>query len=102
MEEKSKATKREKLQEQIDLIEHVLDSQDDHEDPHSRALWIEKSLRFCLGEMKELIDENDSVWDMIEEIRAAAIANHSEEFRQLMDRKLAEIKMLAATKPGLA
>ena len=97
-----KLTKREKLQQQINLIEQVLQDHDDSVETQAYKPWLEASLVFCLEQIRELIDENDSVWDMIEEIRAADIANHSEEFRQMMDRKLAEIKMLAAMKPGLA
>ena len=97
-----KLTKRQKLHQQINLIESVLQDHDNTEETQAYKPWLEESLKFCLEAMKELIDENDSVWDMIEEIRAAEIANHSEEFRQMMDRKLTEIKMLAAMKPGLA
>ena len=97
-----KLTKRQKFHQQINLIESVLQDHDNTEETQAYKPWLEESLKFCLEAMKELIDENDSVWDMIEEIRAAEIANHSEEFRQMMDRKLTEIKMLAAMKPGLA
>lgn len=97
-----KPTKTQSLEQNLSLIESVLSESSCEHDASYRLLWLEESLRFCIKEIRELSDENDSVWDMIEEIRAAEIANHSEEFRQMMDRKLAEIKILAAMKPGQA
>ena len=95
-------TRTQRLEEKLKLIESALEDPAPEHDASFRLAWLEESLRFCIKEIRELSDENDSVWDMIEEIRAADIANHSEEFRQMMDRKLAEIKILAAMKPGLA
>ena len=95
-------TRAQRLEKELKLIESVLEDHAVEHDEGYRLAWVESSLRFCIKEMRELLDENDSVWAMIDEIRAADIANHSEEFRQKMDRKLAEIKILAAMKPGLA
>ena len=97
-----KLTKKDRLEDCLKTIESVLEEKPPEHDASFRLAWLEESLRFCIKEVRELSDENDSVWDMIDEIRAAEIANHSEEFRQMMDRKLAEIKILAAMKPGLA
>ena len=95
-------TRTQRLEKELKLIESVLEDQAAEYDEGYRLAWVESSLRFCIKEIRELLDENDSVWAMIDEIRAADIANHSEEFRQMMDRKLAEIKILAAMKPGMA
>ena len=97
-----KFIKSESLEEQLKLIESVVNQEKDDYNAEAHVAWLEESLKFCIKEIRDLSDENDSVWDMIEEIRAAEIANHSEEFRQMMDRKLAEIKILAAMKPGQA
>ena len=97
-----KLTRSQRLETQLKLIESFLEENYEEHDPEFRLAWLEETLKFCVKELRELSDENDSVWDMIDEIRAAEIANHSEEFRQMMDRKLAEIKVLAAMKPGLA
>ena len=96
-------TRQEQLRLEIKRIREILTNPpQDETEPHLYNQWAESSLLFCLDAMEELMDENESVWDMIDEIKASEIANYSEEFRQMMDRKLLEIKMLAATKPGLA
>jgi hypothetical protein len=97
------ATRQQKIKQKIKLIHDVLrqEAASDAE-PRFHTQWVEASLFFCLDVIEELLDENESVWTMIDEIRASEIANYSEEFRQMMDMKLVEIKMLAATKPGLA
>ena len=97
-----KLTRSQRIEEQLELIEAALQEPPPEHDSNFRLAMLEESLKFCIKEIRVLTDENDSVWDMIEEIRAAEIANHSEEFRQMMDRKLAEIKILAAMKPGQA
>ena len=38
----------------------------------------------------------------LDEMRASEIENYSEEFRQMMDHRLTNIRMLARMKPGLA
>ena len=97
-----KTSRRASIEAQLELIESlVCQDEDDHSTEFYSAL-LKENLKFCVKEIKDLLDENDSVWGMIEEIHAADIANHSDEFREMMDRKLAEIKILASMKPGLA
>ena len=55
-----------------------------------------------LEHVDTLIDENESLWNMLDEIKASDIEHYSEEFRKLMDRKLIDIKMLAKMKPEQA
>jgi hypothetical protein len=73
-----------------------------HADNTIPDCWVDDSLKYCLDVIENLQDENESLWHMLEEIKAADIKNYSEEFRQMMDRKLVEIKLLAAMKPGQA
>ena len=63
---------------------------------------LQKTLQTAVKLLKKINDERNSVWDMIEEMRASEIENHTEEFRKMMDRRLIEIKMLANMKPELA
>ena len=62
----------------------------------------QEALALCLTSIEDLLDENESLWDMLDEMRASEIENYSEEFRQMMDRRLTNIRMLARMKPGLA
>jgi len=52
--------------------------------------------------VSRIIDENESLWEMLDEIKASDIKNYSEEFRKMMDQKLVDIKMLANMKPEQA
>ncbi len=95
--------RQQKIRREIKLIRDVLARIDDGDaEPRMHAQWVESSLLFCVETMEELLEENESVWAMIDEIKASEIANYSEEFRRMMDRKLVEIKMMTVTKPGLA
>ena len=75
-----KLTRSQLVEEQLVLIESVLEKPSPEHDANFRLAMLEESLKFCIKEIRELTDENDSVWDMIEEIRSAEIANHSQKF----------------------
>jgi hypothetical protein len=49
--------------------------------------------------IKKLVDENDSLWDMLEEIKSSDMKNYSKEFQQMLDRKLLEVKLMTIKKP---
>ena len=55
-----------------------------------------------LQHVNPLIDENESLWNMLDEIKASDVKHYSEEFRKMMDQKLIDIKMLAKMKPEQA
>ena len=91
------------IRDRLKDIEEILSQEvDDHTDSAFRQQYLLESLKYCLGLSKELLDENDSLWMMLEEIKASEIQNHSEEFRQMMDRKLLEIKLMMLQKPSRA
>ena len=71
-------------------------------DDQQLSIHTQTVLTNCLSTIVMLKDENDSVWMMLDEMKASEIENFSEEFRQMMDRRLVGIKLLAAMKPGLA
>jgi hypothetical protein len=73
-----------------------------HADGANPDCWVDDTLQKCLDHIEHLTDENESLWGMLDEIKAADIKNYSEEFREMMDLKLVEIKMLASMKPGQA
>ena len=73
-----------------------------HADDSSPNCWVDDALQKCLDHITHLTDENESLWGMLDEIKAADIKNYSEEFRKMMDLKLVEIRMLARMKPGQA
>jgi FPC/CPF motif-containing protein YcgG len=52
--------------------------------------------------VSHIVDENESLWEMLDEIKASDVKNYSKEFRKMMDRKLVDIKMLANMKPEQA
>jgi hypothetical protein len=68
----------------------------------AQDLIAEELQEVVLEYVEHLKDENESLWGMLDEIKKADIKNYSKEFRQMMDRKLLEIKMLARMKPGQA
>ena len=47
-------------------------------------------------------DEIDSLWLLLDEIREADIKNYADEFQQMLDGKITELKILAMTKPAQA
>jgi RNase H-fold protein (predicted Holliday junction resolvase) len=53
-------------------------------------------------EIEALKDERDSLWSLLEEIKEADIKNYAGEFQHMLDRKLTEVKMMAAMKPAEA
>ena len=70
-------------------------------------LQISEELAGCLiekfeSETKQLRDENESLWQMLEEIKEADIKNYAGQFHEMLDRKMVEVKMLALTKPAEA
>ena len=73
-----------------------------HADGTNPDCWVDDTLQKCLDHIEHLTDENESLWGMLDEIKAADIKNYSEEFRKMMDLKLVEIRMLARMKPGQA
>ena len=73
-----------------------------HADGTRPDCWVDATLQKCADHIERLTDENESLWGMLDEIKAADIKNYSEEFQKMMDLKLVEIKMLAALKPGQA
>ena len=68
----------------------------------AQNLIVEELHEAILDHIEQLADENASLWSMLDAIKAADIKNYTEGFRKMMDRKLVEIKMLAAMKPGQA
>ena len=50
----------------------------------------------------DLVDENESLWDMLEEIKKSDMKNYSKEFQQMLDRKLLEVKLMTIKKPAHA
>ena len=68
----------------------------------AQNLIVDEIHEAILDHIAQLTDENESLWGMLDEIKAADIKNYSEEFRKMMDLKLVEIKMLASLKPGRA
>ena len=64
------------------------------QDPHVSFL-LSRSFEI----IKELVDENDSLWDMLEEIKNSDMKNYSKEFQQMLDRKMLEVKLMTIKKP---
>ena len=60
------------------------------------------ALQYCLARIKDLEDENESLWLMLDELKEAELKNYSGQFQKMIDRKLAEIRLLMNVKPGEA
>jgi len=48
-------------------------------------------------DIKNLEDENQSLWDMLDEIKASDVERHSQRLQNTIDKKLAELKLMQRT-----
>jgi len=51
--------------------------------------------------IEQLDDERNSLWLMLDEMKASEIKNYSDEFEKMIDKRLAHIKLLARLKPDV-
>jgi hypothetical protein len=60
------------------------------------------AIQYCLVRIRDLEDENESLWLMLDELKESELKNYSGQFQTMIDRKLAEIRLLMNIKPGEA
>ena len=82
------------LEDHINELEEMLSSE-----PHMlKTSELIAALQKAVNLLKDLADENASVWSMIDEQRQSDIENHKILVRQELDRKINETLMLASSK----
>jgi hypothetical protein len=82
------------LEDHINEFEEMLSSE-----PHMlKTSELIAALQKAVNLLKDLADENASVWSMIDEQRQSDIENHKTLVRQELDRKINETLMLASSK----
>lgn len=57
-----------------------------------------QSLKYCLDLIENLKDENDSLWDLLDELQKSDIGNYQPQFQKVINKKLIELRLLTALK----
>ena len=73
-----------------------------HEDGTSADCWVDETLRQCMEIIGQLQDENESLWNMLDEIKAADMENYADQFQEMLDHRMDELKLWATIKPAKA
>ena len=68
-------------------------------DPHSKFLYALDLLKDCVTIIEDLSDQNDSVWEMLEEIKRSDVENHQAFLKKEIGRKILEMVQIVLTKP---
>jgi hypothetical protein len=79
---------------EIKRFEHAMSSSD--------KLELSKALGSAIELIKELKDEVDSAWTLLDELKASEIQAHSESLKKELDRKISETFSLVKSKVVLA
>ena len=53
-------------------------------------------------EIVQLVEENKSLWFLLDELKASNIKNFHNEFQDVLDSRIEKIKKMVVTKPGEA
>ena len=83
---------------ELSIIKHFLDI-DDEVSPVTKSAYLENSLKFCISSIERLVDENDSLWDILDEMKNSEIENHKSLLKTEIERKIAEVEQLVVSKP---
>tara|TARA_R110002060_G_scaffold6604_3_gene10036 strand:- start:2838 stop:3122 length:285 start_codon:yes stop_codon:yes gene_type:complete len=83
---------------ELNVIKYFLDT-DDEVSPITRSLYLENSLKFCVSAIERLAGENDSLWDILDEMKNSEIENHKLLLKAEIERKISEIEQLVISKP---
>tara|TARA_Y100000310_G_scaffold321950_1_gene380318 strand:- start:11435 stop:11725 length:291 start_codon:yes stop_codon:yes gene_type:complete len=73
-----------------------------HPDGTAPDCWVDETLQQCLETIVQLQDENESLWNMLDEIKAADMENYTEQFQEMLDQRMDELKLWASIKPAKA
>ena len=92
---------KEKIKQALVLAKSLSDEKSVHTDvePSIRLAYTTDALRSCVQIIDQLMDENESVWELIEEIKKSEIKNHKESIEKELNRKMMELEQLVLTKP---
>lgn len=85
---------REKIDDEIKRLENINPQTDPNEIFHALEIAIQL--------IKELKDETESTWAMLEEQKSSEIKMHSELLKKEIDKKIIDTLSLIKTKPVLA
>jgi transcription elongation factor GreA-like protein len=67
-------------------------------DPTKTLGLDNQSLKYCLDLIENLRDENDSLWDLLDELQKSDINNYQPQFQKAINKKLMELRLLTAIK----
>jgi len=96
------------MEEQKKNVKQLLDeirewtNKDAHDDGTPADCWVDKTLSQCAEIIEQLQDENESLWNMLDEIKAADMENYTQQFQEMLDHRMDELKLWAAIKPAKA
>jgi hypothetical protein len=89
-------------------VKHLLNEIQDwidnpiHSNGSQANCWVDKKLHQCVEIIEQLQDENESLWNMLDEIKAADMENYAGQFQEMLDHRLDELKLWASIKPAKA
>ena len=66
-------------------------------DPETLSVGLDTAIQL----LEEINDERNSLWLILDEMKKSEIENYSGEIENVVDRRLAHIKLLARLKPDL-
>jgi hypothetical protein len=82
------------IKESINDLSHT-----DESDPVILQQWTKTTCCRLLSIIDDLTDENNSVWQFLDELKKSEIRNYSKEFQKSIDKKLLELQFLAMKEP---
>ena len=77
----------------VEKLKGLLESND----PETLSVGLDTAIQL----LEEVNDERNSLWLILDEMKKSEIENYSGEIENVVDRRLAHIKLLARLKPDL-